>query len=64
MAFLRQMELDMSFMAEEIGYMYWQVEFGMSYMAGQWHPEANRIGYQQCGWLMTFLRKLDACAGQ
>ena len=37
MAFLRQMELDMSYMAEEIGYMCWQVEFGMSYMAGQWH---------------------------
>ena len=27
-------------------------------------PEANRIGYELYGWLMTFLGKLAICAGE
>ena len=25
---------------------------------------ASRVGYELCGWLMAFLKKLDACGGQ
>ena len=56
---------------EEIGYLRWQVELGMSYVAGRWHSWGNwlpvlasGVGYELCGWPLAFLRKMTTCAGK
>ena len=51
MAFLRQIELAMSYVAEEN-------RLANDILEEIGHMCSSRIGYELCDWLMTFLRKI------